>query len=63
MTRELTDEQVGILLRRIAAVRATFDTDPARHGDFQQGLNAGMVIAYDHVTSMIGDLITLQGRY
>lgn len=59
MSRALTDEQVGTILRRLTVIRDRVvpGRRPPEPGSYAQGLADGMTMAYEHARAMIGDMI------
>lgn len=59
MSRALSDEQVGMILRRLTVIRDR--VAPAAVGrppdSYAQGLADGMTMAYEHARAIIGDVI------
>lgn len=58
MSRALSDEQVGMILRRLTVIRERVAppgvVDP---NAYAQGLADGMTMAYEHAAAIIGDVI------
>ena len=60
MSRALSDEQVGMILRRLSASGAGLSPAPgypAAMADYTAGLADGMRIAYEHAAAIIADTI------
>lgn len=59
MSRALSDEQVGMILRRLTVIRdRVAPADPGRPNySYAQGLADGMTMAYEHARAIIGDVI------
>ena len=58
MSRALSDEQVGMILRRLRVIRERVaPPGVADPNAYAQGVADGMTMAYEHAAAIIGDVI------